>query len=159
MSIITRSIAVADREARYLNPGELSAIRDFYDTGSDRLRLANILIQNSQHIVDQGSRRFWQRCPITPSNCGNTRFQASCLRDQAWYVRLVTYAVVVGDTDPIEQSGILGSQVMYRSLGVPLENLVVCMRCLKEATIDFLSLEDAAIVAPYFDYLIQGLKP
>ncbi|HHP7232793.1 MAG TPA: allophycocyanin, partial [Xenococcaceae cyanobacterium] len=44
MSIITRSIANADREARYLSLGELKAIGDFYQGGQERLRLAQILM-------------------------------------------------------------------------------------------------------------------
>jgi allophycocyanin-B len=159
MNVIIRSITNADREARYLNRGELNSIRGFYEGGGDRLRIAAILTQQERQIVEHGSRKFWERCPITPSNCGNSTFQASCLRDQAWYVRLVTYAVVVGDIDPIEASGIMGAKVMYRSLGVPLENLVECMRCLREAALELLSLEDATEVAPYFDYIIQGMKP
>ncbi len=158
MSIITQSITRADREARYLNPSELTAIHDFYQTGRERLRIANILSSHETQIVEQGSRRFWERCPITPSNCGNPVYQASCLRDQSWYVRLVTYAVVVGDIEPIADSGIRGAKRMYSSLGVPLNNLVSCMSCLKEAALAILTVEDAAVVAPYFDYLIQGLR-
>jgi allophycocyanin-B len=159
MNVIVRSITNADREARYLNRGELSAISDFYEGGSDRIRIAAILTSQEQHIVEQGSLKFWERCPITPSNSGDSRFRASCLRDQAWYVRLVTYAVVVGDVEPIEESGIQGAKIMYTSLGVPLENLVDCMRCLKDAALELLSLEDRVQVEPYFDYLIQGMRP
>jgi allophycocyanin-B len=158
MSIITQSIANADREVRYLNPGELSAIHDFYQSGNGRLRIAEILSVHESQIVEKGSRRFWERCPITPSNCGNPVYQASCLRDQSWYLRLVTYAVVVGNIEPIETSGIRGAKVMYTSLGVPLENLVKCMGCLKEAALEMLSYDDGLEVAPYFDYIIQGMK-
>jgi allophycocyanin-B len=159
MNVIVRSITNADREARYLNAGELSAIQTFYEEGSDRIRIATILTAQERQIVEQGSLKFWQRCPITPSNSGDPTFRASCLRDQAWYVRLVTYALLVGDVAPIEESGIQGAKVMYTSLGVPLENLVDCMKCLKTAATDLLSLEDQMRVAPYFDYLIQGMRP
>ncbi|UBF24297.1 allophycocyanin [Kovacikia minuta CCNUW1] len=159
MSIITRSIANADREARYLSVGELNAIRDFYETGRNRLRIANILATNEQKIVEKGSLRFWERCPVTPSNSGNPTYRASCMRDQTWYVRLIVSSLVVGDVDPIDKIGVRGAKEMYVSLGVPLRNLAECMRCLKEVSLEMLSLEDAAEVAPYFDYLIQGLVP
>ena len=158
MSIITRSIASADREARYLNLGELKAIANFYQGGSDRLRLAQILIANDAEIVNRGSQRFWKRYPHTPSNTGNPTFRASCMRDQSWYLRLITYAIVLEDTEPIEKIGIKGVKEMYKSLEIPLENLAGCMRCLKEVTTEMLSLEDAAAIAPYFDYVIQGFK-
>jgi allophycocyanin-B len=159
MSIVTRSIAIADREVRYLNPGELHAISKYFEEGSDRLRIATILVANERYIVEHGSQRFWQRCPATPSNSGNPTYRASCQRDQSWYVRLVSYAVIVGDVAPIEKIGIKGGKEMYDSLGVPLRNVVECMSCVKEVALELLSLEDAAVVAPYFDCIIQGLTP
>jgi allophycocyanin-B len=159
MSIITQSIANADREARYLSRGELNALRHFFEDGDQRLRIASILTANADTIVEKGTERFWQRCHITPSNSGNPTFRASCMRDQGWYVRLVTYAVVVGDIDPLQASGIKGAKEMYTSLEIPLKNVAECMRCLKEVALDLLNLEDQAEVAPYFDYLIQGMMP
>jgi len=81
------------------------------------------------------------------------------MRDQGWYIRLVTYAVVVGDIDPLQASGIKGAREMYTSLEIPLKNVAECMRCLKEVALDLLNFEDQAEVAPYFDYLIQGMMP
>ncbi|MGF1523011.1 MAG: allophycocyanin subunit alpha-B [Leptolyngbyaceae cyanobacterium] len=159
MSIITQAIANADREARYLSRGELNIIHHFFEAGEQRLRIASILTTNVQAIVEKGSQRFWQRCSITPSNSGNSTFRASCLRDQAWFLRLISYAVVVGDIDPLQASGVRGVKEMYVSLEIPLKNVAECMRCLKEVTLELLVVEDAAEVAPYFDYLIQGLMP
>lgn len=159
MSVITQAIATADREVRYLSQGELNAITRFFHNGPQRLRIVSILNSNVEEIVEKGSQRFWQRCPITPSNAKDERFQASCLRDQAWFIRLISYAVATGDVDPLEASGVKGAKEMYTSLEVPLRNLVDCMRALKEVTLEMLSLEDAAEVGPYFDYLIGGLMP
>lgn len=159
MSVITQAIATADREVRYLSKGELDAVEQFFLNGPQRLRIVSILNSNVEEIVEKGSQRFWQRCPITPSNTDNRRFQASCLRDQAWFIRLISYSVAVGDVDPLEASGVRGAKEMYQSLEVPLRNLADCMRALKAVTLEMLSLEDAAEVGPYFDYLIAGLMP
>ncbi len=159
MSIITRSIEIADREARYLSVGELSAIRNFLESGQHRIGIATTLMANVESIVFKSTQKFWERCPVTPSNSGNPVFQESCMRDQSWYLRLVTYAIIADDTEPIELFGLKGAQKMYNSLGVPLHNLVECMQCLKEAALDLLPIDDAAEVSPYFDYIVQGLKP
>ncbi len=159
MSIITRSIANADRETRYLSVGELRAIRDYLEAGQHRIGIAATLMANVENIVYKSTQKFWERCPVTPSNSGNPVFQASCMRDQSWYLRLVTYAVIADDIEPIEKVGLKGAKEMYNSLGVPLHNLVECMQCLKEVALDLLPLDDAAEVAPYFDYIVQGLKP
>jgi len=157
MSIITKTIAQADREARYLNAGELIAIGDFYQGGVSRLSLATILAENEQKIVQKASLRFWERCPDTPSNSGNRTYRASCLRDQSWYVRLITYSLVVGDIEPLAEIGTMGIKEMYESLEIPLPNLVEAIRCLKEASLELFSSKDATEVAPYFNYLIQSL--
>ncbi|MEM7553861.1 MAG: allophycocyanin subunit alpha-B [Cyanobacteria bacterium P01_A01_bin.84] len=159
MSIITRTIAQADREARYLNAGELSAIQEFYNSGLSRLHLATIFMENEQAIVEKASLKFWERCPDTPSNSGNRTYRASCLRDQSWYVRLITYSIVVGDIEPLAKIGAIGVKEMYESLEIPLPNLVEAIRCLKEVSLELLSLKNVTEAAPYFDYLIQELMP
>ncbi|NJO26765.1 MAG: allophycocyanin [Richelia sp. SL_2_1] len=157
MSIITKSIAQADREARYLNVGELTAIRDFYQGGLSRLDLATVLVENEKKIVEKASLKFWERCPDTPSNSGNRTYRASCLRDQSWYIRLITYSLVVGDIEPLAEIGTIGVKEMYESLEIPLPNLVEAVFCLKEVSLEFFPLQDVTEVAPYFDYLIQSL--
>jgi allophycocyanin-B len=47
---------------------------------------------------------------------------------------------------------------MYNSLEIPLRNIVECMRCVKEEAVSLMSSEDAAEVAPYFDYIIRALS-
>jgi len=42
--------------------------------------------------------------------------------------------------------------------GVPVPGMVESIRCLKKASLDLLSQEDAAEAAPYFDYIIQAMS-
>ena len=58
----------------------------------------------------------------------------------------------------IQQIGLVGAREMYNSLGVPMPGMVEAMRTLKEAALDLLNGEDAALAAPYFDFLIQGMQ-
>lgn len=39
-----------------------------------------------------------------------------------------------------------------------MPGMVESMRCIKEAALVLLSREDAAVAAPYFDFLIQGMQ-
>ena len=47
---------------------------------------------------------------------------------------------------------------MYNSLGVPMPGMVEAMRTMKDAAISLLSTDDAGLVGPYFDFLIQGMQ-
>ena len=80
------------------------------------------------------------------------------MRDYSWYLRLVTYGVLAGSTEMIEQIGLIGAREMYNSLGVPMPGMVDAMRCMREAALVLLSEDQKSIAAPYFDYLIQGMQ-
>lgn len=158
MSLVTELILGADSEARYLAPKELRIFQDFVKTGEQRVRIARALAENEQKIVKNGSQRFWERCPNTPSNSGNDRKTASCQRDQGWYVRLIAYAVLAGSERPLEDIGTVGIKEMYNNLEIPIRNIAECMRCLKEEAMAVLSAEDAQEVAAYFDLIIHSLS-
>ncbi|MCU0570479.1 MAG: allophycocyanin subunit alpha-B [Oculatellaceae cyanobacterium Prado106] len=156
MSLVKQVIETADEELRYLTPGELQMFQGFCKTGERRIRIAQTLMDHEADLVKLGSRRFWQRCPITPSNSGNPRKTASCQRDQGWYIRLIAYCVLAGSEQPLADIGTLGMKEMYRSLGIPLANWAEAVKCLKEETLLLLK-DDAAEVAPYFDHILQFL--
>ncbi|MEH2358654.1 allophycocyanin subunit alpha-B [Nostoc sp.] len=158
MSIVTELILNADSESRYPAPKELRVFQEFLKSGDQRIRIAKILSQNEQQIVQNGSQKFWERCPNTPSNSGNERKTASCQRDQGWYVRLVAYSILAGSEKPLEEIGTIGIKEMYNNLEIPLRNIVEAMRCVKDEAISLLSDEDAVEVGPYFDYIIRALS-
>lgn len=156
MSIVAKVIAQSDRSERFLSSAELTQLQDFFNNSSVRISAAQKLAANEQKIVDEGSKRFWAQCPNTPSNSGNAQKTSLCQRDQGWYVRLVSYCVLAGNSKPLEDIGLDGMRDMYVSLRVPLANLKLAMRCLKAVAMDCLSSEEASLAAPYFDQLIRA---
>lgn len=156
MSIVAQVIAQSDAAERFLDTAELTKLQDFFTNGETRIRAAQKLAENQQKIVDEGSKRFWSQCPNTPSNSGNPQKTALCQRDQGWYIRLVSYCVLAGNSKPLEDIGLDGMRDMYVSLGVPLQNLKVAMRCIKEVASGMMTSEEAALAAPYFDQLIRA---
>jgi allophycocyanin-B len=161
MTVVSQVILKADDELRYPSSGEFKAISDFLKTGEQRVRIAQSLGDGEKKIVDEASRRLWKKRPDYISPGGNAygqRQRAQCLRDYGWYLRLVTYGILAGDTAPIEEIGILGAREMYNSLGVPMPGMVEAMIALKEVSLGLLSSDDAATAEPYFDYLIQGMS-
>jgi allophycocyanin-B len=161
MSVVSQVILNADDELRYPTSGELKAIEDFLNTGEQRMRIASTLSENEKKIVDQASRELWRRRPdfIAPGgNAFGQKQRALCLRDYGWYLRLITYGVIAGDKAPIESIGLVGVREMYNALAVPVPGMAEAVRCLKEASLNLLSDDDAAEAAPYFDYIIQAMS-
>lgn len=161
MSVVSQVILQADDELRYPSSGELRSMTDFFKTGEQRVRIASTLSENEKKIVEQASKRLWQKRPdfIAPGgNAYGQRQRALCLRDYGWYLRLITYGILAGDKEPIEKIGLIGVKEMYNSLGVPVPGMVESIRCLKDASLALLSKEDAAEAAPYFDFIIQSMS-
>ncbi|CCH67904.1 Allophycocyanin-B [Richelia intracellularis HH01] len=160
MTVVSNVILRADNELRYPSSGELKNIKEFLQTGEQRMRIASMLAENEKKIVQEATRLLWQKCPefIAPGgNAYGRRERAQCIRDFSWYLRIVTYGVLSGDKEPIESIGLLGAREMYNSLGVPLKGMAEAIKSLKSASLNLLSREDAVKTAPYFDFIIQGM--
>ncbi|MEA5462781.1 allophycocyanin subunit alpha-B [Leptothoe sp. PORK10 BA2] len=160
MSVVSQVILNADDELRYPTSGELKGIQDYLQTGPQRLSIAQSLAENEKKIVDQASKALWRRRPdfIAPGgNAFGQKERALCLRDYGWYLRLITYGIIAGNQDPIEDIGIQGVREMYNALNVPVPGMVAAIECLKDASLALLTESQALEAAPYFDYIIQAM--
>ena len=161
MSVVRDLILKADDDLRYPSSGELRSMVDFLSQGSIRLSVVRSLTENEKKIVDESAKQLFSRKPEYVAPGGNAfgqKQRAQCLRDYSWYLRLVTYGVLAGSTELIQQIGLVGAREMYNSLGVPMPGMVEAMRCMREASLTQLSEDQLALAAPYFDYLIQGMQ-
>jgi allophycocyanin-B len=161
MSVVRDLILQADDQLRYPTGGELRSMVDYLSGGGRRLAVVRILTENEKKIVDEAARQLFELKPDYVAPGGNAygqRQRAQCLRDFSWYLRLVTYGVLAASTEMIQQIGLVGAREMYNSLGVPMPGMVEAMRALKDASLVLLGTEEAAMTAPYFDFLIQGMQ-
>lgn len=161
MSVVRDLILQADDQLRYPSGGELRSMVEYLSRGAERLVVVRLLTDNEKKIVDQSAKQLFQRNPDYVAPGGNAYGQkqrAQCLRDYSWYLRLVTYGVLAGSTEMIQQIGLVGAREMYNSLGVPMPGMVDAMRTMKEASLALLSTDQASLAGPYFDFLIQGMQ-
>ena len=161
MSVVRDLILQADDQLRYPTIGELRRMVEFLSGGARRLEVVRVLTANEKKIIDEAAKQLFTRKPDYVAPGGNAfgqKQRAQCLRDYSWYLRLVTYGVLAGSTEQIQAIGLVGAREMYNSLGVPMPGMVEAMRTMKDAALALLSLEDAALAGPYFDFLIQGMQ-
>ena len=161
MSVVRDLILQADDQLRYPSGGELRSMVEYLSLGAERLAVVRLLTDNEKKIVDESAKQLFQRNPDYVAPGGNAYGQkqrAQCLRDYSWYLRLVTYGVLAGSTEMIQQIGLVGAREMYNSLGVPMPGMVDAMRTMKEASLALLSTDQASLAGPYFDFLIQGMQ-
>jgi allophycocyanin-B len=161
MSVVRDLILQADDQLRYPSGGELRSMVEYLSRGAERLAVVRLLTDNEKKIVDESAKQLFQRNPDYVAPGGNAYGQkqrAQCLRDYSWYLRLVTYGVLAGSTEMIQQIGLVGAREMYNSLGVPMPGMVDPMRTMKEASLALLSTDQGSLAGPYFDFLIQGMQ-
>lgn len=161
MSVITKVILSADDELRYPSVGELQILKDYFADSEKRISAACVIRDNQQEIIKLASKAIFQIHPeyIAPGgNAEGARKRSLCLRDYGWYLRLVTYGVLSGEKESVEQLGIIGVKEMYNSLGVPLLGMIDAIECLKSSSVEFLSDAQSSLVLPYFDFIIQEMS-
>nr|YP_009394870.1 allophycocyanin gamma subunit [Polysiphonia stricta]ARW63432.1 allophycocyanin gamma subunit [Polysiphonia stricta] len=161
MSVVTKVILNADNELRYPTIGELQILQDYFIDSEERIEVIRILRDKQQDIIKLASKAIFQIHPeyIAPGgNAEGARKRSLCLRDYGWYLRLVTYGVLSGEKESIEQLGIIGVKEMYNSLGVPILGMIDSIECLKNASIEFLSDSQSNFVISYFDFIIYGMS-
>ena len=161
MSVVRDLILQADEDLRYPTSGELRSMVDFLGQGALRISVVRVLTDNEKKIVDEAAKQLFQRKPEYVAPGGNAygqRQRAQCLRDYSWYLRLVTYGVLAGSTEMIQDIGLVGAREMYNSLGVPMPGMVEAMKTMKAAALSLLSEQQSMVAGPYFDFLIQGMQ-
>ena len=161
MSIVSRVILDADNELRYPSIAELGNIKNYFSTTDERIKISCILRDKEQSIIQIASKAIFKIHPdyIAPGgNAQGVRKRSLCLRDYGWYLRLITYSILAGDKESIEKIGLIGVREMYNSLGVPIIGMIDSIECLKNAVFEFLEENERILVAPYFDFIIQGMS-
>ncbi|AII45273.1 MAG: allophycocyanin [Synechococcus sp. BS301-5m-G54] len=161
MSVVRDLILQADEDLRYPTSGELRSMVDFLGQGAMRISVVRVLTDNEKKIVDEAAKQLFLRKPEYVAPGGNAygqRQRAQCLRDYSWYLRLVTYGVLAGSTEMIQDIGLVGAREMYNSLGVPMPGMVEAMKTMKAAALSLLSEQQSMVAGPYFDFLIQGMQ-
>lgn len=161
MSLVSQIIVGADNELRYPSIGELQSIQNYLNTGEKRIFISCLLRDKEQQVIQQASKAIFSIHPeyIAPGgNAEGARRRSLCLRDYGWYLRLVTYGVLAGDKESVEKIGVIGVREMYNSLGVPILGMIDAIQCLKEQVLTLLDEEEADLVSPYFDFIIQGMS-
>jgi allophycocyanin-B len=71
MTVISQVILKADDELRYPSSGELKNIKDFLQTGSQRMRIVTTLAENEKKIVQEATKQLWQKRPDFIAPGGN----------------------------------------------------------------------------------------
>jgi hypothetical protein len=82
----------------------------------------------------------------------------ACWRDFWHFLRCITYGIAGQRTDYMSTEGLQYMNLLYEELHVPLDAMVVGLEGIKIASLKRLPADQQALVAIYFDQLIDRLK-
>nr|YP_009296748.1 Allophycocyanin beta 18 subunit [Bangiopsis subsimplex]AOM66091.1 Allophycocyanin beta 18 subunit [Bangiopsis subsimplex]ARO90353.1 allophycocyanin beta 18 subunit [Bangiopsis subsimplex] len=158
---ITSVVNRYDLTGRYLDPKAIKELTMYFETGLNRIIIAELINRNTAAIVQDAAKRLFEEQPELLRPGGNsytTRRYAACLRDIEYYLRYASYALIAGNNNILEERVLDGLKDTYNSLQVPIAPTVRAINFLKEVILEKLEPSDKILIEEPFTYLTNALN-
>ncbi|ASC71139.1 Allophycocyanin beta chain [Halomicronema hongdechloris C2206] len=158
--IITAAINPADERCAYLEDSSLEKLRQYYQSGTLRLKAATQIGNSAASIISDAVRKSLLYGTITEpgGNMYPWRRYAACLRDLNYFLRYATYAMLAADASIIDERVLNGLRETYLSLGVPIEPTIQAIQAMKEVVTQRVGADAGQEMDVYLDHIISGLS-
>lgn len=161
---VTSLIKNYDVTGRYLDRDAMDSLKSYFQSGADRIAVANMINANSADIVRQAGSQLFEEVPelLQPGGYAyTTRRFSACLRDMDYYLRYASYALIAGDTTVLDERVLQGLRETYNSLGVPIAPTVRGIQIMKEMIKKMASeagMDNTSFVDQPFDHLTRDFS-
>ncbi|MGF1482668.1 MAG: allophycocyanin subunit beta [Cyanophyceae cyanobacterium] len=158
--VITSLINPADEHGKYLENSELDKLRQYYQSGTTRVKAATTISKSADSIVSETVAESLLYGDITRpgGNMYPTRRYAACLRDLNLFLRYATYAMLADDPSILDERVLSGLKETYESLGVPIGSTVQAIQAMKEVTTRRVGSEAGQQMEIYLDHICNSLS-
>jgi hypothetical protein len=151
----------ADDDRLYLTDAELQQITALVPDRSQFTAVVALLRDSVVDIVNEARAGVLAAFPniMEPGGGLHPIERAdACWRDFWHFLRCMTYGIAGQRTDYMSTEGLQYMNLLYEELHVPLDAMVVGLEGIKTASLKRLASDQQALVATYFDQLIDRLK-